>query len=230
MLQVKEEGILPFFVFYISFMTPPTVTQRVRAENTPYKSKIQHHPGFQMARFPSLHLKSTWALKKFVSDGKMTEKSHRASDWHWASRDWRKTLFGAHAWRCRGKLGTARAHSLNSPSLCWPSTSTPNSAPHRHQHSLPGSAAPGTGTWRGMFSITTYKVTLCFPVFAKPPNTQEFTHASTFPSFFFFLMFYKKKTKITNRNYLTSSLKKLKGKDSNTSSHKLFERSWFCSH
>lgn len=127
-------------------MTTPTV----RVENRPYKSRIEeHHPGFQMARFLSLHLKSTWVLKEFGSDGKTTERIHRASDWHWATRDWRKTLFGAHAWHCRGKLGTAGAQSLNSLSLCWPSTPTPSSAPLRHQNSLPGScnARHGHLTW-----------------------------------------------------------------------------------
>lgn len=56
-----------------------------------------------------------------------------------------------------------------------------------------------------MFSITTYKVTLCFPVFAKPPNTQESTHASTSPSFFFLNVLQKKKPQ-NNKQKLSHEL------------------------
>lgn len=180
-----------------------------------------------MARFLSLHLKPTWVQKEFGSDGKMTERIHHASDWHWAKRDWRETLFGAQAWHCRGKLGTARAQSLNSLSLCWPSTSIPSSAPHRHQHSLQGSCNARHGHWRGACSASLTKWH-CFPVLAKAPNMQQSTMYQHFLIFFFNVL--PNIPKVANRNYLTSSPSKIKGKDSNTSSHKIFERNWFCSH
>lgn len=185
------------FLFYVSVVTSPAQcsSQRVGVENRPYKSKMHERlPSFRMANL-SLHFKSTWIRKEFGSNGKTTYRIHRASDWHSAKQ--RKTFLGAHAWRCRSKLGTARAHSLNSFSLRWPIGGSclhvkPNAssatsqggtrAPElafrlcdaRHRHNLLSVGCSGSPA---------NKVTLCFPVFAELLNTQIFTDASTF--FFF---------------------------------------------
>lgn len=134
MLQVSEEDILPFyFTFHSGLLQLPDL--KIGLINLEYKniSQVFRWQDF----FPS-----TWNPPGSKKNLGQMEKWLREFNWHWASRDWRKTLFGAHAAEVNWEQ---QEFSLNSLSFCWPSTSIPSSAPHRHQHSLLGSCSARHG-------------------------------------------------------------------------------------
>lgn len=141
MCQVREE-ILPFF-FYFTFHSGLLQLSELKTGliNLEYKNIPQV---YRWQNFFLCTWNSPGPEKNLGQMEKWLKRLHRASNWHCASRLKENTSWSS---CCRGKLGTARAHSLNSLSLCWPSTSTLSSAPDRHQHSLPGSCNARHGHW-----------------------------------------------------------------------------------
>lgn len=149
----------------------------------------------------------------------------------------KENTFGAHAWHCRSKVGTARAHFLNSLSLHWPTrgiclqvkvkeSAATSQGGTQHQCSLSASAMPGTSTtylvWDGQCHALTkwHSASHCLLNYW----TQVYLCINFFLLFFNVLQ--KNPTKYQNHHFSQEN----KGKGPATSSHMPSERSWSCSH
>lgn len=131
---IRSNAKKRFCLFLFHVVTSPAqgFSHQVSVENRPYKPKTHEcHPSVRMANL-SLHLKSTWVLKEFGSNGKTTYRIYHASDWHSAMQGLKENAPWSSCMRPRKQTKNSQRSLSAQLSPGWPTVAaarTANPAP-----------------------------------------------------------------------------------------------------